>query len=345
MIVARTLRPGHTALLDEPDPTPAPDQVLVRVTSVALCGTDLHIWDGSFASDLPLIQGHEVSGVVEQVGPDAQTSLQPGDLVTVNPSITCGRCHACTVGRFNCCERMRVLGCYADDGGMAELLSVHPDKACKVPAGLDSEVAALGEPMSIAMQAVNRGRPVAGETCLVLGCGPIGALATRYLTDLGVHVVAADLDAERAQAAKGFGAVDALVADPVGDFPSAAQQARLAELSNGLGVSLVIEATGAPSATLAAIELVANAGRIVQVGISGRDIPVPMRTLALKELDLLGSRNSLNLIPAGLDLLARHAEVARSLVTHRFELGQINEAYQLMQARTEYVGKVVVNVA
>lgn len=191
------------------------------------------------------------------------------------------------------------------------------------------------------MQAVNRGRPVAGETCLVLCCGPIGALATLYLTELGVQVVSADIAPNRADSARGFGATETLAVSATAGLPDPAQSQLLAQLSEGDGVTLVIEATGVPSSAANAIRLIANAGRIVQVGISRLDIPVPIADLTLKELDLLGSRNSLGLIPEGLQLLARHEDAARSLITHRFPIAEVNTAYQLMRSRTEPVGKVV----
>ena len=198
---------------------------------------------------------------------------------------------------------MRVIGCY-EDGGMAELISVAIDKLCPVPANLSLEVAALGEPMSIAMQAVNRGRPVAGETALVLGCGPIGVLATLYLTELGVNVVAADIDPNRAASATAFGAGQTMVVPTDGPFIGPEDE-----------VSLVIEATGVPSSMVNAIHLVSHAGRIVQVGISQRDIPVPIKELTFKELDILGSRNSLALIPQGL-AAAGPARGGRPLADH-----------------------------
>ena len=340
MLVARSVAREKTVLLQEPEPPLEPGRALVRVHKVALCGTDLHIRDRSFPADLPVVQGHEFSGVVERIGPDTQAWVSTGDAVTVNPSNACGRCHACKTGRFNCCESMRVLGCY-EDGGMAELVSVAVEKLCPLPPGLALDIAALGEAASIAIQAVNRGRPVAGETCLVVGCGPIGVLATLFLTELGVRVVVADIDPNRAESALAFGALEALVVNPAGEFPDPAQSTLLRRVSDGDGVSLVIEATGVASSTRNAIRLVANAGRIVQVGISQQDVAVPITEWTFKELDLLGSRNSLNLIPEGLQLLARHEEAARSLITHRFPITQINAAYKLMRSRMDYVGKVL----
>lgn len=343
MLTARTLGAHRIEIVDEPTPEVGPGEVLVRVRHVALCGTDLHIWEGTFPTELPIVQGHEIAGTVEAVGPGV-TGPAVGDPVAVNPSNPCGHCRPCRTGRFNCCVSMRTLGCFVLDGGLTELLGVPQAKICPLPAGLPLELAALGEPMSIAMQAVNRARPEPGETALVLGCGPIGVLATRYLTDLGVQVLAADIDPERAAAATVFGAVRTLVVNP-GQFPTAEQTALAQDLSGGDGISLVIEATGVPSSTRAAIDLVGNGGRIVQVGISSLDAPVPSALLALKELDLLGSRNSLNLIPSALELLARHQDAVSTLITHRFGLTDLASAYETMRAKQGHVGKVLVNVS
>ena len=133
---------------------------------------------------------------------------------------------ALPLGRFNVCRNIGCIGCYSD-GALVELLSVPVDKLCPVPEGLALEIAAMAEPASIAMQAVNRGRPAAGETALVLGSGPIGLLATLYLTDLGVNVVCADTEADRLELATAFGAADTLLVDPAAGFPDAEQAARL----------------------------------------------------------------------------------------------------------------------
>ena len=218
------------------------------------------------------------------------------------------------------------------------------DKLCPGPEGLALELAAMAEPASIAMQAVNRGRPVAGETALVLGSGPIGLLATLYLTDLGVDVVCADTEPDRLELARTFGAADTLLVDPAAGFPGPEQATRLGRLTDGYGPGLVLEATGAPSSLENAIRLVASAGRIVQVGISPRSATVSMKDIPFKELDLLGSRNSLNLIPDGLALLARHPDRARALMTHRFGFADLQQAYQLMRNRTEKVGKILIEM-
>ncbi|AUI50542.1 alcohol dehydrogenase catalytic domain-containing protein [Arthrobacter crystallopoietes] len=342
MLTARTIAKETIEYQETAEPVLAEGNALVRIHHVTLCGTDLHIWEDDYPTDLPLIQGHEFSGVVEAVG-ENPAGIQPGDKVAVSPMSFCGDCQPCRLGRYNVCENISCLGCY-EDGAFAELLSVPVEKLCPVPEGLALDLAAMGEPASIAMQAVNRGRPIAGETALVLGSGPIGLLATLYLTDLGVKVICADIEPERLQLATRFGAVDTLQVVPAADFPDAGQAQRLNKLTRGCGPTLIIEATGAPASLENAIRLVASAGRIVQVGISPRSAAVSMKEVPFKELDLLGSRNSLNLIPDGLNLLAAHQDQARELMTHRVPFGKLADAFELMRNRTEKVGKIMIEM-
>ena len=342
MLIARTVARETIRHEDVPEPALEPGHALVRVHNVTLCGTDLHIWEDDYPAGLPVIQGHEFAGIVEAIGTN-DAGIRTGDRVAVSPMVYCGQCRPCRLGRFNVCENIGCIGCYSD-GALVELLSVPVEKLCPVPDGLELDLAAMAEPASIAMQAVNRGRPVSGETALVLGSGPIGLLATLYLTDLGVSVVCADTEPDRLELATAFGAVDTLLVDPRAGFPGADQAVRLDALTDSSGPELVIEATGVPSSLETAVRLVASAGRIVQVGISARTASVPMNAIPFKEIDLLGSRNSLNLIPAGLELLARHRDQARALVTHRFGFGDVQQAFELMRNRTEPVGKIVVDM-
>ena len=178
----------------------------------------------------------------------------------------------------------------------------------------------------------------------MLGSGPIGLLTALYLTDLGVSVVCADTEPDRlALAAMLRGRRHAARGSPFG-LPGYGPGRPLDALTDSSGPDLVIEATGVPSSLETAVRLVASAGRIVQVGISARTASVPMNAVPFKEIDVLGSRNSLNLIPAGLELLARHRDQARTLMTHRSGFGDLQQAFELMRSRTEPVGKIVVDM-
>lgn len=329
MKVARTLARERVEIQDAPAPGPGPGEALVRVHTVTLCGTDLHIWEDDYATELPIVQGHEISGVVENA-PTA-SGFAPGDPVVVSPMRACGTCYACGIGRVNACRHSSCLGCY-EDGGLAELIAMPVTDLHRVPAGMPLGLASLAEPGSIAMQAVLRGRPEKGERALVLGCGPIGLLATLHLASLGVDVVAADLSPERSAFASRFGATGTVVIDP-------AEGLRLAGEP-----SLIIEATGSPAALTSAIDSVTTAGRVVLVGISDQRVDLSMRTLPVKDIDLLGSRNSQRRMGEALDLLDAHLETAAALVTHRLPFDRVAEAFPLLRARDRLVGKVAVEL-
>lgn len=326
MRVARTLARQKIALQEEKPPTPGPGEALVAVHTVTLCGTDLHIWEDDYATELPIIQGHEISGVVQEA--PAGSDLAPGDRVAVSPMRYCGHCYACRIGRVNACESSSCLGCY-EDGGLAELITVPASDLHRIPEGMPTDHAAVAEPASIAMQAVLRGRPEQGERALVLGCGPIGLLATLHLSSLGVEVVATDTQPERSRLAREFGAVKTLAAgsDTIAEHPS-----------------LVIEATGAPTALTTAIDVVATAGRVVCVGISGKPVTLSMRQLPTKDIDLLGSRHSQRRIGEALELLRSHPETVDALITDRVPFDRVEEAFELMKAPDRLVGKIAVAV-
>src|SRR5699024_10270432 len=234
------------------------------------------------------------------------------------------------------------LGCY-QDGALAELICLPVEKLHPIPINMPLRLGALGEPGSIAMQAVKRGTPVDGETALVLGCGPIGLLATLFLTDHGVNVVAADLDEHRMMLARKFGAV-ATISAGVDPFPSPEDTKVLAEACQMAGPTLVIEATGVPVSLANAVRLAAPTARVVQVGISDTTAALSLRDSPFKELDIRGSRNSLNLIPEALEMLAKHQDLAAELITHDFEFAQLPKAFETMGDRNDQVGKIVIDL-
>jgi L-gulonate 5-dehydrogenase len=343
MRAARTIAKETIRHEERPVPVPAPGEALIRVETVTLCGTDLHIWEDDYATELPMVQGHEFCGVIEEL-PRPHPGLAVGDRVAVSPVLACGGCHACSIGRANACDRMSVYGCYDVEGALTELMAVPVAQLFPVPEALPAHLASLCEPASIAMQAVNRGRPVAGEQALVLGSGPIGLLCTLYLTSLGVEVVAADTVPERCALAREFGAVDTVLIDPAVPFPGSHRDGLPPTWRDGHGPSLVLEATGVPSSLNTALRTVATAGRVVAVGISDREVTFSMRTLPVKDVDLIGSRNSQGLIGEAAELLARHPRQAESLITHRFPFDRVAEAFETMRSRTEPVGKVAVDL-
>ncbi|HIW45357.1 MAG TPA: alcohol dehydrogenase catalytic domain-containing protein [Candidatus Yaniella excrementigallinarum] len=341
MLRAHTVARHQIELKEEPEPVLQPGHALVRVHHVALCGTDFAIWDDNYLTELPLVQGHEFTGVIEAIDSKA-SDLTVGTPVAISPMVYCGTCGPCRAGRYNVCETISCLGCY-QDGALAELICLPVEKLHPIPINMPLRLGALGEPGSIAMQAVKRGTPVDGETALVLGCGPIGLLATLFLTDHGVNVVAADLDEHRMMLARKFGAV-ATISAGVDPFPSPEDTKVLAEACQMAGPTLVIEATGVPVSLANAVRLAAPTARVVQVGISDTTAALSLRDIPFKELDIRGSRNSLNLIPEALEMLAKHQDLAAELITHDFEFAQLPKAFETMGDRNAQVGKIVIDL-
>lgn len=325
-----------------PRPVATPGHAVVRMHTVTLCGTDLHIWDDDYATDLPIIQGHEASGIVADLAAEeADADWSVGDRVAITPMFSCGECYACLIGRVNACRHMTVYGCYEDGSLVTEQL-VPLDHLNRVPDGLDLGLAPLCEPISIAMQAVRRGRAATGEHVLVSGAGPIGLLATVVLKDIGCDVTVADLSESRLALARSVGA-DHTVAIPREPVPTRELHAALLARTRDDGPSLVIDATGAPSSLLTSVDIVATAGRVVAVGISDAELRMSMRTLPVKEIDLLGSRNSQNLIGECLELLDRHQGTLAPLLTHRFAFADLPAAFATMAAPAADVGKIAID--
>lgn len=340
--VANTLSPRELVFEDRPQPHPGPGTALVRIEYVTLCGTDLHIWEGEYLNPFPIVQGHEAVGVVERIAPGAD-GVHEGERVVISPVRSCGKCHACSIGRANVCADVSVLGCY-ENGTLAQFVLAPIAALRPVPEDVPTELAPLSEPASIALQAVGRGRPETGELAVVFGCGPIGLIAILALRRQGVDVVAIDTIEERARFATQFGAAGSVALTAGTGLPSAGELAELAGSDPARPITLVIEATGSPAALSSAVDIAAPTGRVVVVGISDRDVTLPVKSIPYKELDILGSRNSLDLIGEGLELISANRSAFEKLITHRFAFEDSAAALQCMREDAATVRKVLITV-
>src|SRR5919202_1108684 len=195
MRAAVTEAPGTMAIRDdarEPGP-PGPGEVVVRPQAVGICGSDFHFYAGELhelvGATLPRVQGHEVAAVVEAVGRECREDLAPGARVALWPLTPCGACRPCRMGRGNVCERFSLIGIHTD-GGLQERLTMPQGQVFPI-AEERPVVAALAEPVSIAVRAVNRGRVAAGERAVVFGAGPIGQAIAVAALERGAAVLLA----------------------------------------------------------------------------------------------------------------------------------------------------------
>lgn len=334
-LAAVTTAPG-TIELQRVDALPlGPDDARLRVEVAGVCGTDLHLLDGSLPADLPLVQGHEMSAVVEELPDRYSGSLRPGDRVAVAPVIACGACYPCRVGRRNTCQRMSAVGVHRP-GGFQETVWVPVDH-CHPTGTLTAEAAALCETLSVSHRAIERTAVGPGERVLVLGAGPIGLGALLAAVEAGAEVMVLDQHDSRLALASELGAAE--VVRGLDRLPAA-----VADWTDGDGAAVVVEATGAPAVAAAAFDVVAVAGRIAMVGVSQQPVSVNQRLFTSKELDVVGSRSTLD-FPAAVELVRRHEEAVLRLVSHVAPLTGAAEALALAAARPDEVTKTLLRIS
>ncbi|MGW0232222.1 zinc-dependent alcohol dehydrogenase family protein [Actinopolymorpha singaporensis] len=321
--------PGRRAWRDVPEPTLEQDSdAIVRVDTVTICGTDLHILGG----DVPEIEpgrvlGHEAVGTVEQVGPAVRT-LQPGDRVLVSCITACGRCRFCRTGAFGQCLGGGgwILG-HLVDGTQAEYVRVPfaDTSTYPVPNGAaDEAVLMLADILPTSYEVgVRNGRVSPGDVVVVVGAGPIGlaALTTAALFSPS-HLVAVDLAPTRLDAAKRLGA-DVLVG------PGEDAETMVAELTDGLGADVAIEAVGVPATFELCTRLVRPGGHVANVGVHGKPATLHLESLWSRNVTITTGLVDTYSTPTLLRMLAAGRLEVDRFVTHRFGLDEMEQAYDV----------------
>lgn len=342
MLAAVTQGRGTMRVVDLPEPDePGEGEVIVRPEAVGLCGSDFHYFLGDLGAVpesrlYPRIQGHEAAGTIDEVGPGCPAELRAGQRVAIWPVLPCGDCYPCRIGRPNVCANIGLIGIHTD-GALQERLRLPAGQVFPV-GDQHPAVAALIEPVSIAVRAVVRGRVAAGERAVVFGAGPIGQSITAAAIDLGASVLLVDPVASRLELGAAAGA-ETLPAD-AGDPVAAAR-----EWAGGDGPEVVFEATGSPEIATAAVDLVAPAGRVVVVGLGTHEAPLRAGTLAFKEIDMLGTSccNALEFAEA-VELVARLEHTLSWLLTHDYSLKEAPEAIEYAIAHPAEVMKAVIRL-
>ena len=285
------------------EPPIGPDEVLVRVRACGICGSDVHGLDGSTGRRIPpLVMGHEAAGEVVQAG--AQVSdLRPGDRVTFDSTIYCGRCFYCTRGDLNLCDNRQVLGVspgeYRRHGAFAEFVAVPRRIMYRLPDQLSYEQAALIEAASVAVHAVNLTRFDLGASAVVVGSGMIGLLAVQALRAAGcARVMAIDVEPSRLNLALQLGATDVVNAR---EHDAAAA---VRGLTDGRGVDVALECVGATDPVRTAIGCVRKGGGVTLVGNIAPNVDLPLQAVVTRQIRVQGSCASNGEYPAVIDLLA-----------------------------------------
>jgi L-iditol 2-dehydrogenase len=304
---------NQLVVADVPVPEIGHDDLLVRVKACGVCGSDVHGFDGSTGRRIPpLVMGHEAAGIVERVGTGV-TNLAPGDRVTFDSTVFCGECEYCRRGEVNLCDNRRVLGVscadYRRHGAFAEYVAVPARISYRVPDSVPFEHAALIEPLSIAMHAVNRKVPPPGEPIVIVGCGMIGLMILQVLRVHGCGpILSVDVDARRRATAETLGAQRTI--DGHGDVVAAVR-----EFTDGRGAAQSFEAVGFTETVQAAVRSVRKGGTVALVGNFKPLVDLPLQDVVTRELTLLGSCASRGEYPAAIALMARGGVDVASLIS------------------------------
>ena len=330
--------PGRLALIDRPTPgTLKAGEVRLAVSHVGICGTDYHIYEGKHPFlQYPRVMGHEISAHVVEAG---GSPLKAGELVIVNPYLSCGTCIACRRGKPNCCTDIRVLGVHTDGAFCDEI--VLPETNVYPAGSLTAEQAATVEFLAIGAHAVRRAGPVpAGARALVIGAGPIGLGTALFAHIAGFEVTLADVSDERLAAARDrFGFESSLIAG------EGAQAAALKITANE-GFDAVFDATGNGRSMNAALPFVAHGGVLVFVSVVKDDIAFPDPEFHKREMSIIGSRNALkeDFVHVAASIASGAIDTAR-LITHRTSLEGAATDLPLWAHQKEGLIKAVISVS
>lgn len=342
MKAVRWYAPRDMRLEEAPVPVPRPHEALVRIESCGVCGSDMHYYlDGHIGAQVltrPTVLGHEYAGIVEAVGSAADPALV-GKRVAVEPGIPCGQCEWCRTGRYNVCGNMFFPGGPGCDGAFAEYIAVHAAYCFPVPPDMPAPIAAMIEPLAVALHTVELAELKVGESAAVIGLGPIGLLTALCLKLAGAgEVYGADLLPYRVEAARKFGVDHATNAASTGTVEA------IWEATRKRGVDVAFDCTNRGEGISVACKVTRPAGRCVLTGISGNEEDlVPVSTARRRELAFKWCRRFKNNFPAAIQLIASGRMDVAPLITHSFPLAETNRAFEIVSSYSDNVLKASID--
>jgi L-iditol 2-dehydrogenase len=311
---------------EEPLPLPEKGQALLKVTSVGICGSDLHWFSEQGIGDArltrPLVLGHEFAAVIAD-------GSRSGQRVAVEPAVSCGACEFCQHGHPNLCANVIFAGHGAQDGALREYMTWPTENLFPLPDALSDEDGAMLEPLGVAIHSVDLGHLKAGMTVGIFGCGPIGLLIVQMARLSGAaKIVATDLLPQRVDAAKALGATHAFLTEDRPDVSA------ILAATGGRGVDVAFEAAGAQTAVDEAFAAVVPGGKVILAGIPGDDKTSFSASLARRKgLTIKLVRRMKYTYPRAIQLVENGLVDVRSLVTHRFALEDAAQAFAVAERR------------
>jgi len=316
MRAAVLVEPGRIEIQQRPAPVPDPNDVLIRVSSVGVCGSDTHYYRhgrvGGFVVDAPLVLGHEAAGTIVGVGSSVDPS-RIGQRVSIEPQRPDPDSEETRRGHYNLCPHMRFFATPPVDGALCDYVTIGAEFAHAVPDSMSDDAAALCEPLSVGIAAIRKAELNGRSRVLIAGAGPIGIVMAQLARAYGAtEIVVSDPDPTRRDRAMTFGATT--VVDPT-----------VSEIAD-LGVDAFIDASGAAAAVAAGVRAVRPAGRIVLVGSGAETMELPTQLIQNRELVLTGVFRYANTWPTAIALVESGRVDLDAMVTARFPLEKAAEA-------------------
>lgn len=327
-------------LTDLPVPEIGPEEVLIRVRACGICGSDVHGFDGSTGRRIPpVVMGHEASGVIEKKGSSVHL-LREGDRVAFDSMISCGKCLFCRRGHQNLCDNRQVLGVscgeYRRNGAFAEYVSVPQHIVYKLPDSLSFEHAAMIEPVSVAVHAVNITPVKLGDTAVVVGTGMIGLLTIQAARLAGcARIIAMDLEDHKLKVALANGADD--VVNP----RSTDVVKYVLDSTDGRGVDVAFEAVGATDPIKNAIACTRKGGTVTLIGNIRPSIDLPLQSVVTREIRVQGSCASSGEYPECIALMGRGAINVGPMLTAKAPLSEGARWFDRLYSHEPDIMKVV----
>lgn len=336
MKAIKVVKPFQVEIVDVPKPEiKKGDDVIVKITSGGICGSDIQIWNGTNSlATYPRIIGHEFGGIVTEVGADV-THVKVGDKVAVDPVVSCGHCYACKIGRHNVCSTLEVMGVHRD-GGFAEYIIADKKNIHKFHKDFDESLLGIVEPYTIGVQINNRGQIKKGDKVLIMGSGPIGITAMQVAKRNGAEVMMTDLVKERLDKARSMGADEVVL---IGEEDL---NKRLDQFTDGEGIPVIVDTVCVPSSFEQCVQLASPAGRIVVIGLKNQPSQITMADITKKELTIIGSRLNCNCFDEVIAGFEDGSLQPDQLMTKAYNYADIEDAFQMIKEHPQDVLKIVV---
>lgn len=338
--------PREFEVKEIPIPVPEGDEVLCKVDTTFICGTDPHIINGDFPGfwpqSFPIVPGHEWSGTVVETGKKAHAlGWRSGDRVCAISHVGCGYCRNCMTGRFNICLNYgdvaaghRQHGHYTP-GAYAQYMSASVRSVYRVPADMDLEYSACVDPLSIALYTVNRTRFQPGDDMLIMGTGPQGLMALLCAKALGAGRIFIAGSGDRLKLAEELGAIGI-------NYRNTDVVAAIQDMTNGRGVPRVCECAGTSDSITQACQAAGKGGVVSVIGIPHEDVTLPIKRMVLDEVELVGNRANPNTAEPAIALMSEGRIDLSRLMTHRFPLSDFATALDIYEGRKDGSMKIAI---